>query len=415
MPAVVAVRNTYLVCEEDYRELTSLELKRGVSEAPPYDGSTEASTDEKWFGRQATGSTVASSDDEEEAEFGEVELVAPPLEMKLDRCQTFDSFENLKDWQYDADAVADPAMPKLDRVKTYDVFEDTDRPTPKVEQPAVYSPPVPKVEESGISLMNTLPPHAGQVFFPPVPGVMPLEYALQQFMHEVQPAQHLQPTQPMPQQQLPAVIPNWAPWRGMPPPESFGYASQGTYLPEYGTAKCPVNPEVLENLPEGTGGCPSDPEVVPEPVGLRHQRSVNSPHINRIHWTLPDKFLKSTNKTMVSPTFQLFGADWKLLLAGEAPGKGEASFKAAKGRLTMKLKCEQVAEGTKSLTVMFRFFAGAEDIRGPAMHDFLNDKSLAGLKKKGDPWDLMKHVKDKKVTVGVELWSLDSEDTPPAP
>ena len=48
------------------------------------------------------------------------------------------------------------------------------------------------------------------------------------------------------------------------------------------------------------------------------------------------------------------------------------------------------------------------------LHDFLNDKSLAGLKKKGDSWDLIKQVKDMKVTVGVELWSLDSEDSPPA-
>ena len=47
--------------------------------------------------------------------------------------------------------------------------------------------------------------------------------------------------------------------------------------------------------------------------------------------------------------------------------------------------------------------------------DFLNDKSLAGLRKKGDSWDLMKHVKDMKVTVGVELWSFDFEDAPPAP
>ena len=75
----------------------------------------------------------------------------------------------------------------------------------------------------------------------------------------------------------------------------------------------------------------------------------------------------------------------------------------------MKLKCEKVAEGTKALRVMFRFFAGAEDIRGPAMHDFLNNKSLAGLSKKGDSWDLMKHVKDMKVTVGVELWEVAYE------
>ena len=79
--------------------------------------------------------------------------------MKLERCQAFDSFEHLKDWQYDADAVADPAMPKLDRLTTSDVFEEKDRPKPKVEQPinkAVYSRPVSEVEQSDFGLMDTL-------------------------------------------------------------------------------------------------------------------------------------------------------------------------------------------------------------------------------------------------------------------
>jgi hypothetical protein len=144
----------------------------------------------------------------------------------------------------------------------------------------------------------------------------------------------------------------------------------------------------------------------PEPLGLRQQLSTNS-KVYRVHWTQPDKFLRSTNKNVVSPSFQIYGADWKLVLAGG--DRGDASFKVSKGRCAMKLKCEKMAEGTSALTVMFRFFAGDLPVRGPAMHDFKNGTALAGLKRNDEAWDLLAQVKDMKVTVGVELWEVAYE------
>jgi hypothetical protein len=112
----------------------------------------------------------------------------------------------------------------------------------------------------------------------------------------------------------------------------------------------------------------------------------------------------------VSPPFQIYGADFKLVLAADASDKGNASFKQSKGRCSMKLKCENMSEDTTALTIMFRFFAGDMPVRGPAMHDFKNGTALAGLKKNNDEtWDLLTQVKDMKVTVGVELWEVAYE------
>jgi hypothetical protein len=112
---------------------------------------------------------------------------------------------------------------------------------------------------------------------------------------------------------------------------------------------------------------------------------------------------------VVSPSFQIYGADWKLVLAADAPGKSDASFKVSRGRCAMKLKCEKMGEGTSALTIMFRFFAGELPVRGPAMHDFKNGSALAGLKRTDEAWDLLAQVQAMKVTVGVELWEVAYE------
>jgi hypothetical protein len=166
--------------------------------------------------------------------------------------------------------------------------------------------------------------------------------------------------------------------------------------------------EMIGAPPPAPEEAPEKELKVPEPLGLRQQLSTTS-KVYRVHWTQPDKFLRSTNKNAVSPSFQIYGADWKLVLAADAPGRGDASFKVSKGRCSMKLKCENMSEDTTALTIMFRFFAGDMPVRGPAMHDFKNGTALAGLKRNDEAWDLLMQVKDRKVTVGVELWEVAYE------
>jgi hypothetical protein len=221
------------------------------------------------------------------------------------------------------------------------------------------------------------------------------------------------PMQPMQQMQpnVPIVMPGWRPVRDpdlyrMVDP--YSVRQQSGMQTDLGTATNPVNLDkdtaemVGYSAPETAS---EEPPKAPEPLGLRQQLSTNS-KVYRVHWTQPDKFLRSTNKNVVSPSFQIYGADWKLVLAADEPKKTDPSFKISRGRCAMKLKCEKMGEGTTALTIMFRFFAGELPVRGPAMHDFKNGSALAGLKRNDDGWDLIAQVKDMKVTVGVELWEV---------
>jgi hypothetical protein len=411
---LVAVKNTFLVCEDEAEDPTPLELRRGVSEPAPKVATVEEEDEEEDFGE-------------------EVDFLPPPS--RLDRLQTLESWEDIKDWQYTAGNAADPQMPYVDMSS----------------QLTMASGPV-ETRSSGISLESMAPqqPPGGQVYFP-VPGVMPPAFAqnqpmqmmqpvqpmgqmqmpmgqqMQPMMQQPMPTQPMQPMQPMhsmPNQQgqpmqlmrpmqpnLPVVMPGFESFRGSHLPMSVDLQSvrQQGGQSELGTATRPVNPDY--DLAEMIGVPEEAPEKelkAPEPLGLRQQLSMNS-KVYRVHWTQPDKFLRSTNKNAVSPSFQIYGADWKLVLAAETPDRNDASFKVSKGRCSMKLKCEKMQEGTSALTIMFRFFAGDMPVRGPAMHDFKNGKALAGLKRTEDAWDLLSQVKDMKVTVGVELWEVAYE------
>jgi len=414
LKGLVAVRNTFLVCEEEAEEPTPLELRRGMSEPAP------------------KVATMQGEEGEEEEEF---DVLPPPSQ--LDRLQTLESWEDIKDWQYPSGNVSDP-MPSY------------------VDMSSQLLPPPPV--EKGLSLeAMAQQPTGGQVYFP-VPGVMPPAFAqnqpvqmmrpmqmmgqmqmpmgqqmqpmmqqplqgMQQMQgmqamqsmpgQQPQPMQGMQLTQPM-QPNVPVVMPGWRPLRGNDlymSVDPYSVRQQGGPS-DLGTSPRPVNPDfdAAEMV-----GAPWPEEVpaaetlkVPEPLGLRQQLSTNS-KVYRVHWTQPDKFLRSTNKNAVSPSFQIYGADWKLVLAADAPGRGDASFKVSKGRCSMKLKCENMSEDTTALTIMFRFFAGDIPVRGPAMHDFKNGTALAGLKRNDEAWDLLMQVKDRKVTVGVELWEVAYE------
>jgi hypothetical protein len=207
---------------------------------------------------------------------------------------------------------------------------------------------------------------------------------------------HMQPMPPQYQPAVPVVMPNMGPcrWDQMPQTWMPSQTQQGSDVVD-----------LDEELPAPPPP-PADPERAPEPLGLRHNQSVSQPRIHRVHWTQHPKFLNSSDKTVVSPAFQIYGATWKLVLTGEVPGKSEPKkFKESQGNLGMKLKCEQIHEGTEALTLMFYFFVGDEK-HGPATHDFMAGKALAGLTKRNVTWDAKKQVKNNQVTVGVEFWAM---------
>merc|ERR1719387_1190362 len=161
---LVSVRNTFLIVEDDDAEPTPTELRRGVSEP-------------------ARVPQTVEEEEEEEDDAAVLDLIPPPS--KLDRLQTLESWEDIKDWQYTAAIGSDPQMPYAD------MSAQLGAPPP----PA--SPPPPP--QQGISLEAMAPQHAGgqgQVYFP-VPGVVPPSFA------QNQPVRMMQPMQPWGQQQMP--------------------------------------------------------------------------------------------------------------------------------------------------------------------------------------------------------------------
>jgi len=230
----------------------------------------------------------------------------------------------------------------------------------------------------------------------PVPA-MPVQFAQQQMQQMPQGPMVLQNYQPMrgaawPQPQNQAV------------PEAFGHVG-GQSAQSTPSLDLYDNPAMLRQQVAQAPAPAAEEMPIPAIPGLERHFSTNS-QLHRLHWTVTEKRLRSTDKVAVSPSFQIYGASWRIMLQPCVMHghKGGSSFKAAKGRATIALKCESKPEGLSSLTMMFRFFVGSRPPRGPGTHDFMKT-AIATLSTNAD-WDLMQDVEAATVTVGCELWQF---------
>jgi len=89
-----------------------------------------------------------------------------------------------------------------------------------------------------------------------------------------------------------------------------------------------------------------------------------------VNWPVAVARLKSSDKQIVSPAFEVMGAVFKLMLKPKAMGngKGESGFRKAKGRGHIELKCEVGSAAT--LPAMVFSFTINGICRGPVIHDF---------------------------------------------
>jgi hypothetical protein len=155
--------------------------------------------------------------------------------------------------------------------------------------------------------------------------------------------------------------------------------------------------------------------VPPAPPGLEHKVSPESPDEQSLSWIVTEKVLRSTNKVAVSPPFHGYGASWRLMLHPEVTHahKGGQSFKAAKGRASIRLKCENRPEDAAgdSLKVRFQFVVGSAPARGPTTHDFA--KTTIATLPTDDVWDVLSHVQQGTVTLKAEMWRACDVPTQP--
>lgn len=150
----------------------------------------------------------------------------------------------------------------------------------------------------------------------------------------------------------------------------------------------------------------------PQPQALHRAFSVNN-QVYRIHWTVDARKLRGNDKQAVSPPFELsFGnqfpnVTFKMMIYPKQinDGKGGASFKKARGRGFVQLKCE--AELTEALApVNFRITIGSADkaqtSRGPVLHNF-SQSAVSGLPKDIEEWDFNTVVDQESMTFVVCL------------
>jgi len=156
------------------------------------------------------------------------------------------------------------------------------------------------------------------------------------------------------------------------------------------------------------------PAVAPQPQTLAF--SMDSGNY-RTYWIVDARKLKANDKVAVSPAFEITCGSGtpitlKLMMYPKAvsKGKGCASFKNAKGRGFVQLKCESDVRNFMSGPLTFRLGissgsaegATQEAPRGPVTHDFA-DGVVCGLPKEEGEWDFSRVVDQASQTLAVFL------------
>jgi len=191
-------------------------------------------------------------------------------------------------------------------------------------------------------------------------------------------------------------------------------------------AAAPVMQEVPASSPamSSSGGMMSDscatrsgaPPPPPQPQTLNREKSVRS-QCERFCWTVDARKLKGADKVAVSPPFDMqFGdhtATFKMMIYPTVTndGKGGASFKKAKGKGSIQVKCEAELADYLNGTVTYRLCIGStsaagdrksEPHRGPVKHNF-STSGVSSLQKDMEEWDFMKVIDEASQTFVVCL------------
>jgi len=152
----------------------------------------------------------------------------------------------------------------------------------------------------------------------------------------------------------------------------------------------------------------------PRPQVMQTAFSVAS-SIYRVRWTVDARKLKSTDREMVSPSFDLSFAggqvQFKMVMRPIAvsEGRGGASFKRAKGKGTVELRCLSEVSPSMKPVVIFQIAVGSSiskakqfPPRGPVKHDF-TQKPIVGLPEGSEQWEFGKAVDEATQTFVVSL------------
>mmetsp|Transcript_135758 Transcript_135758/g.378273 ORF Transcript_135758/g.378273 Transcript_135758/m.378273 type:complete len:163 (-) Transcript_135758:148-636(-) len=136
--------------------------------------------------------------------------------------------------------------------------------------------------------------------------------------------------------------------------------------------------------------------------------------LERICWPVDAKKLMSTDKEAVSPMFQLCFSkivNFKILIRPKVISsvRGGASFKKARGKGVVQLRCLDEVTASVNPIVTFRITVGSgsdpasqEPPRGPIKHDFTK-KAICGLPPDEEEWDFGRAIDEATHTFVVCL------------
>ncbi|CAE7775002.1 PUS7 [Symbiodinium pilosum] len=239
------------------------------------------------------------------------------------------------------------------------------------------------------------------------------------------------PAQPFPAQPVPAgtvvMMPAAMPMPipvGMPPSQRFDRWPHAMPPTQAGASEVPAPGMPGVQLPISPSPGPTgpsadapraDPPVVPAAAAprapvLQRAFSVNS-RIFRIHWTVDARVLKTSDREKVSPPFEVsmdgieiqFKLCLRPLLTSES--RGGASFRKAKGKGTVDLRCLNEIEKKNSCAMTFRVAIGkgseSHKVSRTMKHDF-SEKPICQLEGE-EEWDFKTVVDEDTQTFVVVL------------
>uniref|UniRef100_A0A7S4SJR8 Uncharacterized protein n=1 Tax=Alexandrium monilatum TaxID=311494 RepID=A0A7S4SJR8_9DINO len=374
----VLVRNTFL--DIDDRPPTPPALQRAKTAPPPRSNSLIVEGEERQAGPDSSSSSSEESVEEKprRAKSGGVEALRSP-NSPLDRPVTRDCYERREDWRWVPSASSAQGV------------------TAKASTP------------SGSPGASPLPPGEGQ---PPVMYPQPMvrrpEVSMMPVMLPVDAGLPAGDAPGQQQQHAPGRGAGWPEPAPMAPVPTLAAAGGGAGSIEVSASAVPA--AVPASIAPGTDDLA--PLAAPQPQTLTRAFSINSGYF-RVHWTVDARKLRGNDKQAVSPPFELsFGnqfpsVTFKMMIYPKVmnDSKGGASFKKARGRGFVQLKCE--AELSEAIAnVSFRISIGSGESkqapRGPKSHNF-SCSAVCGLDKEEEEWDFQSVVDQESMTFVVCL------------
>eukprot|EP00929_Paragymnodinium_shiwhaense_P007579 TRINITY_DN111494_c0_g1_i1.p1 TRINITY_DN111494_c0_g1~~TRINITY_DN111494_c0_g1_i1.p1 ORF type:complete len:496 (-),score=130.09 TRINITY_DN111494_c0_g1_i1:126-1613(-) len=319
-----------------------------------------------------------------------------------------DESEEEDDDEEDEDGTAPLPQPQLVKQQTRDLFESgdewswTDRlPPPRMPPRMTAAAPAPGPTVAPQLSTGSVPAPGGYVVVP-IPLMLPVG---NQTVHVQQPLRGARYPPPPPSEEAPPSIGNspvGADEDLPPPPETEAVVTPSA-------SDFETTPETCKSLEldaeaaarvglKTTGGPPAPSPSMQQPL-LSRTKSTRSGHF-RVNWTVAARVLKSKDTKAVSPPFEVDLGDgsaaltFKIMLIPQATneGRGGASFKKAKGRGKVTMKCESDCDlPDQATTLSFRISVGQgagrmELPRGPISHNF-KQHATAGLLQEEEIWD----------------------------